>query len=77
MPSKWEYFVLGYGKSLFGDSWSWSDESFKGKYLGQILNELGAEGWELVGTTVEAHSRDGERAGATTDAEYILKRPIF
>ena len=82
---KWEYKVLKVEKigeiNAFGD-WVKGTIHFRFKDLGedhtyevgtgslQILNELGAQGWELVDTT--EYARDGE----TIAVNFNFKREI-
>lgn len=74
MLPRWEYLVLGYQQSTFSSKWSWSEERFKGKGAADVLNILGAEGWELASTIAESRRKDGGASGTTTDLAYIFKR---
>lgn len=60
----WEYMVLDVGVS------GWLGPTVDGDALTSKLNELGADGWEVIGLTGMAI---GE--GRTKDLIVILKRP--
>lgn len=75
---KWEYLVLqiGYNTDEGGGRVKWVNGGTHAKWgqnkvkLYDALNELGREGWELVGI---------EKRGtqATVDPLYVLKRPAL
>jgi len=45
---KWEYKTLYVGQSMTGDM-GLGQETHSGKEFEKVLNELGDQGWELVG----------------------------
>jgi hypothetical protein len=76
MIARWEYHVLSLDFVDPDFGFQWSEYRFRGQGTGEILNVLGSEGWELVSSAAKAFSVDGERAGVTTEVEYIFKRPL-
>jgi hypothetical protein len=56
--------------------WVWSEDVPDFTPAGEVLNRLGAQGWELVAATVESSPSDDDRSGCTTGYNYTLKRPI-
>lgn len=78
----WEYKRLTStltGSLMTGQKWikRIGDKTFDDSVSSEdLLNALGAEGWELVGFTTASDTwANSDRSGVTTDYAYILKRP--
>ena len=65
----WEYWVLQLVMNE-KENLVWLDAPEDGRSMADRLNELGAEGWELV--SVETNSL----SGVTIRTIYYLKRPL-
>ena len=64
MSNRWEYMVLDSSVS------NWFVPKLDGDALTSHLNELGKQGWELVGMS----SMEGMPRGSTRDLILVLKR---
>ena len=66
--SQWEYKVVQWVGSIWGTGGEWDTEAYKDFSSEQVLNELGAKGWELI-SLGPVHNEVGKAAVA-----YIFKR---
>ncbi len=66
---KWEYLVLV--RSIVNGKYKWQDKQYGDKGSGEILNELGRQGWELTTTTSWKWGGDS----SDVSVHYIFKRP--
>ena len=66
---KWEYLIAVRVENKF--SIEWADKKYKKMNGGEVLNELGQEGWEL--TTMTAWKWGGD--ASDVKIHYIFKRP--
>ncbi|MFC3995904.1 DUF4177 domain-containing protein [Nocardiopsis sediminis] len=61
MSAQWEYKVQTYARKTYG---------FNYDRIERDLNDLGREGWEVVGTLADAYISDGP-----DEIAVLLKRP--
>jgi hypothetical protein len=69
ITTRWEYRVIQYVGSVWSSKGEWSQPGQEDWSTEQVLNHLGADGWELV-SLGPVHGQ-----GSTPAAAYILKRP--
>ena len=62
---KWEYMSV-----MFSTAGFWLSGDLNGQAFTDRLNELGAEGWELVSVF------DTNNGGSTLEVVAVLKRPL-
>ena len=65
---KWEYLLLI--RKRKGNGYIWEDQPNLNQSLVERLNELGAQGWEVLG-----FSQAFTEFGAISEREFLLKRP--
>jgi hypothetical protein len=89
IEKKWTYYpwreqayriwLPGADKADVRHAWAPDDTDFRTNLL-EILNELGADGWEVVSHLVRASamgsSRGRDTAGFPTEQHTLLKRPV-
>ena len=77
----WEYKII-VRRLHAEEGWSWVDQVYDGKNGGQVLNEMGSQGWDLVNALpIAGISYVGNPVssyGGTTDCvHYIFKRELI
>lgn len=66
----WEYTTTRRSRELKSDGRSWGP--WEPDDLNALLNQMGAQGWELVAVTGRS---DQPGDGATTSEVFVFKRP--
>jgi len=56
--------------------WQWNDLSFASRPAQDVLNEMGAEGWEMISALPKSFPGDEAFGGLTTEIQYIFKRQV-
>jgi hypothetical protein len=72
----WQYAILRYTPRQRGGSAAWADrdgiQTYSDPSILYLLDQAGAQGWELVGTFVTT-----DHAGPVGTIEYTFKRPLY
>lgn len=83
IPVKHDFYIWrpGQAKAEIRHQWSEKDPEAEGPHSGDLLNELGAEGWELVSDVVTESAvgttQSGwDRGGFPIKREWTLKRRV-